>query len=248
MALRVIQISDPHLYANKDAVLYGMNTYQSLLDVISSIQSSERELDFVVVTGDLVHDETKAGYQRLVTCLERFNLPCYVIPGNHDDPNIMRSEFSEGLVKWESRVCTKHWQCLFLNSHVAGEVAGVVDEQEYQQLESYLANNVMPTVIFIHHPPLAVGSAWLDNIALKNSDGLLSIVSKYSHIKIVANGHIHQSFEYVDDNDVHFYGTPSTCMQFKPHCKSFELDNAMPGWRVFEFHQDGSFQSHIERL
>jgi Icc protein len=248
MPLKIIQISDPHLYAAPDQLLYGVNTSEALNDVIKAIKGRISDVDFVVVTGDLVHDETSEGYQRLLHKLEAFKSPCYVIPGNHDDPELMRACFSGGNIRWLNKICVKGWQFLFLNSHVKGEIGGILKDDDYAELHSHLQQSQLPTIIFIHHPPLNVGSAWLDKIGLKNSDRFLNTINKFPQIKAVVNGHIHQSFEYTADNGVLFYGTPSTCVQFKPHSDAFAIDESSPGWRVLNLFEDGHIESSVNRV
>jgi hypothetical protein len=42
--------------------------------------------------------------------------------------------------------------------------------------------------------------------------------------------------------------TPSTCVQFKPHCANFTLDTIAPGWRWLELHADGTLTTEVCRL
>jgi Icc protein len=42
--------------------------------------------------------------------------------------------------------------------------------------------------------------------------------------------------------------TPSTCVQFKPHCSNFTLDTISPGWRTLELFADGTLQTQVCRL
>jgi len=42
--------------------------------------------------------------------------------------------------------------------------------------------------------------------------------------------------------------TPSTCVQFTPNSKDFSLDSLSPGWRTLELFNDGTFETHVERL
>ncbi|MBN9931387.1 3',5'-cyclic-AMP phosphodiesterase, partial [Pantoea agglomerans] len=39
--------------------------------------------------------------------------------------------------------------------------------------------------------------------------------------------------------------TPSTCVQFKPHCTSFTIDTVAPGWRWFTLYPDGGLETSM---
>ena len=43
-------------------------------------------------------------------------------------------------------------------------------------------------------------------------------------------------------------GTPSTCVQFKPGADRYEKDSLGPGFRWFEFRDDGGVATGIERV
>ncbi len=251
VSVKIVQISDPHLYENDSRLLHGINTYQSLRDVLMSIVGEEYPLDCLIVTGDLVQDESAEGYLRLRTMLAETGVTSYVIPGNHDSPELMTmllSSQEEIGVRWVERLCIGSWQFLFLDSHVEGQVAGCLDEVSLGRLEHALAESNLPTAIFVHHPPLAVGSLWLDKIGLQNASEFLAVLERHSNVKVVVNGHIHQAFEFVDERGVSFYGSPSTCVQFKPKSDCFAVDDMKPGWRVFHFHDDGRVESTVRYL
>lgn len=41
--------------------------------------------------------------------------------------------------------------------------------------------------------------------------------------------------------------TPSTCVQFKPHCTNFTIDAVAPGWRWLELDEDGAVRTRVQR-
>ena len=82
---------------------------------------------------------------------------------------------------------------------------------------------------------------------LENHTEFHAIINKYKHIKIVACGHIHQEF-YVKKHGVTFVSSPATSIQFKPHTQQLEFDDLPPGYRWFELHEDGGFDTEIVRV
>jgi Icc protein len=104
-----------------------------------------------------------------------------------------------------------------------------------------------PCLVALHHHPVPMQSAWLDRLALEQPAALLAIVDACPNVKAVIWGHVHQAFEAAR-NGVRLLGSPSTCMQFKPHCETFTLDTQPPGYRWLRLADDGSITSGIRRL
>ena len=50
----------------------------------------------MIATGDIVQDESRAGYERFRACLEPLGVPVASIPGNHDDPKLMSEVLTGG--------------------------------------------------------------------------------------------------------------------------------------------------------
>src|SRR5258705_4610957 len=93
----VLQISDTHLHAAADSRMRGVTTYATLLSVLDHVQRDRRwPADVIVATGDIVQDESRAGYERFRSSLEPLGVPVLSIPGNHDDPKLMAEILSSG--------------------------------------------------------------------------------------------------------------------------------------------------------
>ncbi len=61
----VLQISDTHLHATADSRMRGVTTYATLLSVLDHVRRDRRwPADIVLATGDIVQDESRAGYER----------------------------------------------------------------------------------------------------------------------------------------------------------------------------------------
>ena len=65
-ALWVLQVTDMHLYDDPQGTLLGVNTQDSFKQVLwDAINNKQRKPDLIVLTGDLVHDNSEAAYRRL---------------------------------------------------------------------------------------------------------------------------------------------------------------------------------------
>ena len=67
----------------------GVNTFDTFRAVIEHAMAVPERPDAILATGDLVQDETRAGYEAFRSLLDPFELPVLCIPGNHDSPRIM---------------------------------------------------------------------------------------------------------------------------------------------------------------
>ena len=84
--LRVVQLSDCHLFADPEGKLLGLNTQFSLDKVLELIRKEQPNPDLILATGDLSQDASYESYQRLDRTLSGFDVPVYWLEGNHDKP------------------------------------------------------------------------------------------------------------------------------------------------------------------
>src|SRR5699024_4849573 len=89
-ALKLIQITDLHLRADAQATLHGWHVNQAWHRVAHDATTRHPDADLWVLSGDLVDDETAAGYARLNADLAALDCPVLALAGNHDDPGVMR--------------------------------------------------------------------------------------------------------------------------------------------------------------
>lgn len=244
--IELLQLSDPHLYADQTKTLYGLNTADCFSAVVAV--ANKRPADIALVTGDLVHDETEQGYKVLREGLAEFSIPVHLIPGNHDDLGFMQAEFSKGQINCNKQIIMGDWQVILLNSQIPGQVGGHLDRLELDWLEKCLNNgSVSHSIVFLHHQPVPIGTKWLDSLGLDNADPLFELIARFKQVKALVWGHVHQEFDE-ERAGVRLLATPSTCIQFKPNTEDFVLDFIPPGYRWFRLHADGRFETGVERL
>ncbi len=248
--IRMVQLSDLHLFSNSQDSLLGVNTEDSLRAVIELLcrNSDLSDTDFIILSGDLTQDGSEAAYRRLIALLKPLRSPIYWIPGNHDDVSMITYVYADGAILGNRHVILKGWQFIFLNSQKPGLVEGQLDEEQLhfmqQCLKRYPAHHA---VIVFHHQPIPVGSAWLDKGRLTNADQFWACVGPFHHVRAVLFGHVHQVMES-HVHHVAIYSAPSTCVQFAPNNDQFKLDNLPPGYRWLDFFEDGHIETGIERV
>src|SRR5699024_220976 len=85
-SLRVLQVTDTHLFADLSGQLAGIDTERSYAEVMEKVLGEFWPVDLILVTGDLMHDGSESGYRRFKSQFEDLAVRTLVIPGNHDDP------------------------------------------------------------------------------------------------------------------------------------------------------------------
>lgn len=246
--LRLLQLTDSHLHASPDARMRGFNTDESFRAVLAQAMRDPDPAEAIVVTGDLVQDETRAGYERLREMLAACELPVFCIPGNHDAPELMASVLSAPPFQLNGDWQIGNWRLIFLNSYCRGDDGGRLPREELQRLADGLQQeNADHYAIFLHHQPVPMGSRWLDGVGLRNADELLEIVDGSSRVRGLVWGHVHQASDR-RRHGVRLLSTPSTCLQFLPNSDDFALDSRPPGYRWLDLHANGRIDSQVAWL
>jgi Icc protein len=241
----LLQITDSHLSKNVNFTLQGMNTYDSLHKVLSDIKVCS--FDFISITGDISEDGSRASYQHFLKLIQEFGINLNVlVPGNHDNYKKMQSVFDKTV--FQQLQFEGNWLFVAINSQVVGEDYGYISSKQLEILKNSIRDNPDKfIVIFMHHHVLPLGSAWIDNYMLHNSDELHAILHEAKNVKAVISGHVHQEF-FELYNHIQFFCSPSTCMQFKPNVSQFEIDKIIPGYRKFCFYPDGQITSEVKYI
>jgi Icc protein len=245
-SLTILQISDTHLHAAADSRMRGVTTYATLLAVLEHARRDPRwPVDAILATGDIVQDESRAGYERFRAALEPLDVPVYSIPGNHDDPKLMGEILTSGAFHLGGELRRGPWSIVLLSTFLAGEDAGGLGPARLQGLRQALAAHAgQHVLVAMHHHPLPMGSTWLDGVALRDAAAFWSVIDAHPNVRAVVCGHVHQAGDRMR-NDVRFLSTPSTCAQLLPSSEFFALDDRPPGMRWLELYDDGRVQTEV---
>jgi Icc protein len=243
--LRVLHLTDTHILAEPGRLLYGVDSYRRTRDLLEYLRRNLEAPDLILHSGDCADTPSPAAYARLKELLSGFGkTPCLMLPGNHDDPALLKAAFPKAVVP---HVVRGHWLFVLLDSTRPDSPAGRLGEDELARLEATLARYPdHPALVALHHPPLPVGSPWMDAMILAEDGSacLSAILRRSRNVRLVLCGHAHQEREWMR-NRVRFYLTPSTVVQFRPGCEEFALDDRPPACRWLELYPGGSFASRV---
>lgn len=241
--LKIAQISDPHIGADPEFQLAGVNTLESFHTVLSDALKTAPDL--IVVSGDIAAEPSQYAYQQFFESFERINTPMVWLPGNHDSLDVIGRCPIASL--YRNQFVFKGWQFLLLNSAVEDQPKGHLAESELQFLRSQLAENQMPTVVFLHHHSYSVGSPWLDEQMIDNASEFRQIIRQNSQVKGVFSGHIHQAIQ-LTESGCQFASAPSTCIQFATNSETFAIADDYPGYLLHQLSGSGAIRTQTMRV
>ena len=242
--VRLLHLTDLHLFADGESELRGTNTDQSLRQVLRHVEDCDWQADTTLVTGDLVQDDTRRAYERCRDRLDHLPSPITVCPGNHDIPVLMDEIFDREPFRLGGHIDIGGWRIITLSTWVEGSAAGRLSDEELARLarDSRTDRHVL---VALHHPTLDLGSRWLDALKLANRDSFDEIIKSAPAVRCVLFGHAHQAYDETLD-DVRYLCTPSTCRQFLPGSDMFATDDQPPAYRRLALNEDGSISTTVQ--
>jgi Icc protein len=240
--IHLLQITDLHLLPVADARLLGVDTARSL-DAVLRNALLERVPDGLLVTGDIAHTPTDATYARVRELIAaRFRGPALWLAGNHDSTAALNAARPTA-----DELEVAHWSAIAIDTHVDGEEGGRVADAELDRLRARLARSRARFVVVTgHHPPLPLGTPWLDSGCIANGPELLAILADDPRVKAYVCGHVHQETA-TSHRGLQLLTTPSTCFQFVAGTPRFSVDATPPGWRWLDLAADGTLTSRVGR-
>jgi len=134
-----------------------------------------------------------------------------------------------------------------LDSQQTGEDAGELGSEQLAWLRDRLA--AAPTrsaVVFLHHPPIEVGSLWLDAIGLLDTRELEAVLVEHPRVNAVIAGHVHQEASG-RCGGTHAYTSPAVGPQFRPYQDTLVIEPGPPGYRIIELHHAGDSSTIVVR-
>jgi Icc protein len=225
---RVLVLSDLHLRGGGGTVR-GVDTRRALEAVLAHARAAG-PYDRVVLLGDVAEDGRAASYRLARELLGDWAPDALVLAGNHDRPEALRDELGadpEGFVVDEGG-----WRLVGAHSFWRGRVAGRLGPPALERIERALGGD-RPAVVFLHHPPVNVGTPWLDWTRLADGPALAAVLGRTRAARAVIHGHVHMASEATLAG-VRVVGMPSTAFQFVPGSLLPRRGSPAHGYRVLE--------------
>jgi 3',5'-cyclic AMP phosphodiesterase CpdA len=220
---------------------------------VAAINALELRPDAVLVTGDLTDHATDEEYAQAREALAELEAPLHVLPGNRDDRSGLRRHFDvpgggDGApVQYAADVGPL--RLVAVDSTRPGADAGELDADRLAWLDATLADAPdRPTVVAMHHPPVATGLPALDVMGVPpaHREALADVLDRHPQVRRVVGGHLHRMIAgQLGARPV--LAVPSTYVQFKLDFEDPEIQLA-PHPAGFAVHAlvDGEVVSHVE--
>ncbi|HEY5789650.1 MAG TPA: phosphodiesterase, partial [Gammaproteobacteria bacterium] len=245
--LRLTQFSDLHLLGDPGQTLRGVDTAATFAETLDAAATAIRRADLLLLTGDLAEHGEAAAYARLRRQLAGLAARPFAVPGNHDDAARLARCLPASGARRVAALALGNWRLLLLDSALPGHSAGRLDRRQLDWLRRQLRRQRrQPTLVILHHPPLPLGTRWLDAIALQNGSLLRRLLAPFAQVRGVVCGHVHQAHDR-RRGGVRYLATPSTCVQFVPGTPRPRVDDLAPGWRELRLFPSGRLRSEVRR-
>jgi 3',5'-cyclic AMP phosphodiesterase CpdA len=200
----IAQITDIHLGFEPDNPdEFNRKRLDQTLAVLAGLKPQP---DLLLITGDLADTgEDAVSYQRLKQAIAAAGLdwPIFCAMGNHDGRQAFRAEFpdaphaGDGFIQY----AIEDWplRILVLDTLEEGRHGGGFCETRAAWLRKRLAEQPdRPTLIALHHPPLATGLSWMTESGQANWVlRLKEIIAGQRNVVAMICGHLHRQITTV---------------------------------------------------
>ncbi len=189
----LLQISDPHLGAEWS----DGDPAARLRAAVAAIGELPEPPDAILLSGDVTDHAEPAEYEAALAELAPLRAPLFALPGNHDARGPLREAFGipgDGEERIDYSAELGPLRLVVLDSTVPGEVAGAIGAEALAWLDAELAAAPgLPTVLALHHPPLATGiPAWdAINVGAAERAALGKVVGRHPQVRAIVGGHLH---------------------------------------------------------
>ena len=246
---RIVQLTNLHLTAAPGGRSWRADVWGNLHRALEHVRSALGTIDLLVLTGDLANQRRPETYARLREVVDEWADRLRVLPGNHDDREMVRTAFGDRLIAGSATLNfvarLGAFRLIGLDTLRPWRVHGRLGQQQLAWLEVELRKAETPALLFMHHPPIRVGTWWLDKDLLRDHAALRDVLQR-TPVRAFFCGHVHQeSSGRFGSADV--WTTPSTAYQFPPHALLPGSERTPPAFRVIDL--DGErIDTHVVRL
>lgn len=246
--LKVLQLTDLHLFAEPTGLFNRINTRDSFIRVVAHIQRHYGNPDAVVITGDLAHDGEPATYRFIAAALKTLEAPVYFVLGNHDHPANAQHSYPMDPVTTDRHCVLGNWQMILLDSNhrpVSGSYEGEVSAAELRRIGELTEQYPDKWTLIAMHHNLPDHDDRGVALEVRNHRQVMQHLERQPNIKLVLSGHVHQEFAVVQ-NGICYLSTPSTGYQSKS--KSGQITGEAAGYRWLKLYRNGRFETDVRRI
>ena len=202
--LTIAQITDLHVTTDSDPVNRWRNA-ERLNHVLKAIHALKPRPVAIIASGDLVDRGEPEEYAELIELLKAVEIPIYFGIGNHDRREPFLAALSgqgvhtdpNGFIQYAADLGgLRLVVCDTLDE--ASEGGAFCEDRARWLAETLDEAPHQPTVIALHHPPIASGIRWMDPDPQAEWIARLGdVIRSRDQVKSVLCGHVHRAFNGV---------------------------------------------------
>lgn len=255
----IAQMTDIHIGFEPDARPEELNRqrFRATLDRLLKQPSTP---DMLICTGDITDRADADSFARTAELLAECPFPVHVMVGNHDSREGLLDAFphtplNDGFVQWT--IEQDGLLIVLLDTLEPGRHGGAFCTRRRDWLRATLeARRDMPTMIFMHHPPVVSGIAWMDPRPDEEwITNLAAALNGMDQVLAIHTGHLHRQM------NTSFCGIPLSVTPSVAPLVSLDLrpiDSAKPDARALittepptyalHYWEGGRLASHYEKV
>lgn len=165
--------------------------------VLAHLAQGPNRPDLLLLTGDLTEHGDAASYRALAGAIADCPFPVWPMLGNHDDRQVFFETFPQaagpdGFAHFA--IALEGFRILALDTHQPGRHGGGFCEARAAWLREELTQHPeVPTLIAMHHPPVASGIAWMDpDPAEPWIARFAEAIADQHQLRAITCGHVHR--------------------------------------------------------
>ena len=231
----IAQVTDPHIKREGRLAYKKIDTAANLAACVEHLQNLSEKPDLILMTGDLTDFGRPEEYALVRRLLGPLKMPLFVIPGNHDDRDNLRSAFSDHDYLPQTGEFVQYviddypLRMIGLDTTIPGKPGGELCGQRLDWLDQQLAKRASkPTLLFMHHPPIKTGIVHMDVQNCGNGEALGEILEQHPQVFQVLCGHVHRPIH------THWHGVTVTIAPSASHYVALDTQENGPADWVLE--------------
>lgn len=220
---KLLIFTDIHITSEGERII-GLDPVARFASALDHALARHPDAARIVLTGDLTHHGRPDQYDRLRTVLAGCPLPISMMIGNHDHRATFRAAFPDVPVDEDdfvqSVIDLDAYRLILLDTVNEGAPithSGLLCTKRMSWLEARLNEaRDTPTLLFLHHPPMATGFAGMDHIGLRNRADVAEKLRAHPQVCQIVAGHVHRTISGATG------GIPTAI--FKSPCHQMPMD------------------------
>lgn len=196
----IAQLSDLHVQPHGTLAYGVVDTNPFVERAFEAVTALDPRPDIVILSGDLTDSGLDVEYDILADMIRRhLAMPVYLIPGNHDRREGIKTRLGH-LPGVSDDPTFVHYvvedfpvRLVMLDSIVPEQGHGALCGERLAFLDRVLAAApTKPALVVLHHPPVLSGIAHMDEVSLREPEGLEAIIRRHPQVERILCGHAHR--------------------------------------------------------